>query len=85
MRCGAGGRLLLRDSKKAPGQTGGFTNADENRREGAYSRPTAIASRHHQLLRETETFEIILVAPFCVSEVNRQDAVLSTSMCTIAQ
>lgn len=79
----AGARRVFveaRDTKKAPGRSGGLARYLWVRRR-SYRRPTVFASRHHQFMRELLSMDIMVAAPFGQSRVRSR----ATLRRTIAQ
>ena len=79
----AGARRVFveaRDTKKAPGRSGGLARYLWVRRR-SYRRPTVFASRHHQFMRELLSMDIMVAAPFGQSRVRSR----ATLHRTIAQ
>lgn len=79
----AGARRVFveaRDTKKAPGRSGGLARYLWVRRR-SYRRPTVFASRHHQFMRELLSLDIMVAAPFGQSRVRSR----ATLRRTIAQ
>lgn len=79
----AGARRVFveaRDTKKAPGRSGGLARYLWVRRR-SYRRPTVFASRHHQFMKELLSMDIMVAAPFGQSRVRSR----ATLRRTIAQ